>query len=120
MNDAPAVGELARDTKRDRIGVVMGNEGGLYQLRPPGGGLEWDVRPVNVERATQDQLLRARVRDTNRRSREGRQAMNSNADRSRAETSPPQSHTASVAGDMTSVRITGTDANPLENGASSA
>ncbi|QKW08181.1 hypothetical protein HUT18_19155 [Streptomyces sp. NA04227] len=49
MSDVPVVGETVRDTNRDRVGVVMGREGGLFQLRPPGGGLEWDARAQDIE-----------------------------------------------------------------------
>lgn len=44
----PTVGALAVDTQRDRIGVVMGQVGNKLQLRPPGGGREWDADPQQV------------------------------------------------------------------------
>ncbi|MCT9083127.1 hypothetical protein [Streptomyces fulvoviolaceus] len=47
----PTVGALAVDTQRDRIGVVMGHVGARLQLRPPGGGREWDADPQHVRPA---------------------------------------------------------------------
>lgn len=41
----PDIGELAKDTARNRIGVVMGDFGGRVQMRPIRGGLEWDASP---------------------------------------------------------------------------
>lgn len=46
--EALAVGELVHDAQRDRIGVYMGQVGCYMQLRPVGGGLEWDARPADV------------------------------------------------------------------------
>jgi hypothetical protein len=47
----PRVGTLMRDTKRDRVGVVMGELAGLIYLRPVGGGIEWDACASDLERA---------------------------------------------------------------------
>lgn len=44
----PGIGELAKDTASGRIGVVMGEVGARVQIRPVGGGIEWDVLPNNV------------------------------------------------------------------------
>ncbi|WP_327667910.1 hypothetical protein OHN37_39700 [Streptomyces sp. NBC_00485] len=58
---------LAVDTSRgDKIGYVMGHEGPYVQLRPPGGGVEWDADPNTVRRATATEELRARVTELNR------------------------------------------------------
>ncbi|WP_020121825.1 hypothetical protein [Streptomyces canus] len=39
----PDVGDLVFDEATRKVGVVMGREGPRYQLRPPGGGREWDA-----------------------------------------------------------------------------
>ena len=36
----PGIGELAKDTAKGRIGIVMGELGGRVQIRPIGGGRE--------------------------------------------------------------------------------
>nr|WP_107416864.1 hypothetical protein [Streptomyces sp. CC53] len=43
------MGEAVRDTSTGRVGLVMGRIGGYVQLRPPGGGREWDASPDNLE-----------------------------------------------------------------------
>ncbi|MEU6680340.1 hypothetical protein [Streptomyces sp. NPDC046925] len=55
------VGTLVVDTDRRRIGRVMGHEGPYVQLRPPGGGREWDARPGSVRPADADDRLRASI-----------------------------------------------------------
>ncbi|MEU6084366.1 hypothetical protein [Streptomyces sp. NPDC047108] len=65
----PAVGVPVRDTERDRVGVVMGREGPYLQLRPLGGGREWDAEPGRVRLISQAELLSARVAEANARSR---------------------------------------------------
>ncbi len=41
------LGTLIKDIERDKVGVVMGHVGGdRVQLRPVGGGLEWDAFKV--------------------------------------------------------------------------
>ena len=62
---APEVGELALDTERDRVGVVMGHEGPYVQLRPPGGGREWDADPAKIRPADVADELRFRVGEQN-------------------------------------------------------
>lgn len=44
----PAVGDTVHDTAPDRVGVVMAHQGPYVQLRPLGGGREWDVDPAHV------------------------------------------------------------------------
>jgi hypothetical protein len=46
--NAPVVGALVRDTKRDRVGVYMGQGGPYAMLRPVGGGLEWQAHPADL------------------------------------------------------------------------
>ncbi|CCK30179.1 hypothetical protein BN159_5800 [Streptomyces davaonensis JCM 4913] len=48
----PPVGSHVVDTRSGRIGVVMGHEGPYVQLRPYGGGREWDAAPEAVRQAT--------------------------------------------------------------------
>lgn len=43
----------------------MGCEGGYVQLRPPGGGKEWDCPPEDVQPAPPGEVLRAKVREIN-------------------------------------------------------
>jgi hypothetical protein len=65
----PAVGASVRDTLRDRVGVVMGQEGPYLQLRPLSGGREWDADPSRVQLLSPAELLSARVAEANERSR---------------------------------------------------
>ena len=57
----PGIGELAKDTVRDRIGVVMGAVGGRVQIRPIGGGTEWDALPADVVAPTAREQLSAHL-----------------------------------------------------------
>ncbi len=68
----PAVGELAYDSRADRVGVVMEVKRTYALLRPPGGGLEWDVQPEHLHPADRMDELRARVAELNAASRWGR------------------------------------------------
>ncbi|MFC8075321.1 hypothetical protein ACFUN8_07245 [Streptomyces sp. NPDC057307] len=63
------VGDTVHDPARDRVGVVMARQGPYYQLRPLGGGREWDADPARVRPLTPAELLSARVADANTRSR---------------------------------------------------
>ncbi|WP_249126156.1 MULTISPECIES: hypothetical protein [unclassified Streptomyces] len=45
------VGSYVVDTRTGRFGVVMGHEGPYVQLRPYGGGREWDAAPDAVREA---------------------------------------------------------------------
>ena len=67
----PGIGELAKDSVRDRIGVVMGEVGGRVQIRPIGGGTEWDVMPDNVVAPSPREELSARLAIKNGNSRDG-------------------------------------------------
>lgn len=59
----------ALDVRDGRIGEVMGREGGYVQLRPVGGGCEWDCPPEALGEAAPADVLRARVRRVNREGR---------------------------------------------------
>ncbi|MET7904824.1 hypothetical protein ABZS86_26530 [Streptomyces sp. NPDC005355] len=67
----PPPGTPVRDTTRDRVGIVMGQEGPYLQLRPLAGGREWDADPDHVHPLTPAELLRARLAETNAHSRRG-------------------------------------------------
>ncbi|MEV8591517.1 hypothetical protein [Streptomyces sp. NPDC052012] len=65
----PPVGALVVDTRSERVGVVMGHQGPYVQLRPYGGGKEWDADPRAVRQATPAERLRAATAYANARSR---------------------------------------------------
>ncbi|MFQ3559550.1 hypothetical protein QZN11_22495 [Streptomyces gramineus] len=67
----PDIGDLAKDSARDRIGVVMGEVGGRVQIRPIGGGPEWDAMPDDVVAPSSREELTARLAVKNRNSRGG-------------------------------------------------
>ncbi|MER7048866.1 hypothetical protein [Streptomyces jumonjinensis] len=66
----PGIGETVRDAEHKRVGVVMGRVGPYVQLRPLGGGREWDADPERVVPLTPPEALSARVAEVNARSRE--------------------------------------------------
>ncbi|MEV4611884.1 hypothetical protein AB0K43_04675 [Kitasatospora sp. NPDC049258] len=41
----PRVGELVVEDESGRVGEFRGVDHGRWWLRPPGGGIEWDVAP---------------------------------------------------------------------------
>ncbi|MFF3465014.1 hypothetical protein [Streptomyces sp. NPDC002619] len=53
------LGSWAVDTCTGKLGIVMGHEGPYVQLRPYGGGREWDARPDAVRKATPAERLSA-------------------------------------------------------------
>ncbi|GGK73556.1 hypothetical protein [Streptomyces flaveus] len=62
--------KYAIDVRDGRLGQVMGREGGYVQLRPVGGGREWDCPPdalgeADPGEADPGEVLRARVRRIN-------------------------------------------------------
>ncbi|QGV79935.1 hypothetical protein [Streptomyces ficellus] len=59
--------EYLIDGRDGRIGEVMGREGGYVQLRPLGGGREWDCPPEALTPVPPGDVLRARVRELNQR-----------------------------------------------------
>ncbi|KPI05530.1 hypothetical protein OK074_4449 [Actinobacteria bacterium OK074] len=65
----PPLGAYAMDTRTGRVGVVMGHVGPYIQLRPYGGGREWDVEPGAVRMATPAERLSAATAYANARSR---------------------------------------------------
>ncbi|MCX4423016.1 hypothetical protein OG981_27370 [Streptomyces mirabilis] len=67
----PGIGELAKDSARGRIGVVMGEIGGRVQIRPIRGGKEWDAMPDNVVALSAREELSARLTVKNGNSRVG-------------------------------------------------
>ncbi|WP_405992561.1 hypothetical protein [Streptomyces sp. NBC_00986] len=67
--ERPPVGAYAVDVRDGRVGEVMGHVGGNVQLRPVGGGREWDCPPESTGPAGQEEVLRARVRERNREAR---------------------------------------------------
>ncbi|MFJ8648304.1 hypothetical protein ACIRNI_19570 [Streptomyces sp. NPDC093546] len=69
-SEPPAVGEAVRDTAHDRVGRVIGHEGPYLQVRPLGGGREWDADPRHVRTLSQDELLSALLAEVNARSRQ--------------------------------------------------
>ncbi|MFD7281765.1 hypothetical protein ACFV80_33235 [Streptomyces sp. NPDC059862] len=64
----PQVGDLVWDEATRKVGRVMGREGPRYQLRPPGGGREWDANGA-LRPATASERLSACVAQANARSR---------------------------------------------------
>ena len=69
--ELPGVGELAYDSRHDRVGEVMALWRTYAVLRPPGGGLEWEVPLGYVHPAGHRDDLRARVAELNANSRWG-------------------------------------------------
>ncbi|NDZ79162.1 hypothetical protein G3I19_11680 [Streptomyces sp. SID10853] len=65
----PLPGTAVRDIASSRVGIVMGHEGPWLQLRPLGGGREWDADPARVRPVGPAELLQARVAEANARSR---------------------------------------------------
>jgi hypothetical protein len=65
------IGILARDTRRDKVGRVMGHLGPYVQMRPPNGGCEWDARPEDVQLISASESLSNRVAEANAWSRRG-------------------------------------------------
>jgi len=65
----PTIGTVVRDTERNKTGRVMGHEGPYVQLRPVGGGREWDARPAALRLATRDERLKAGLESVNARTR---------------------------------------------------
>ncbi|MFH8606260.1 hypothetical protein ACH4D5_02035 [Streptomyces sp. NPDC018029] len=63
------VGAYVVDTRSGRVGRVMGHEGPYVQLRPYGGGREWDCAPEAIRTATAAERLRAATAYANARSR---------------------------------------------------
>jgi len=69
---AVCLGDTVRDTGRDKVGQVMGFVGPYVQVRPLGGGTEWDARPELLRPVSAAEVLRANVSVANARSRRER------------------------------------------------
>lgn len=65
----PPIGAYVVELGTGRVGTVMGHEGPYLQLRPIGGGREWDCEPDGVRFATPGERLRASTAHANARSR---------------------------------------------------
>ena len=65
----PSLGDTVEDTERKRVGKVMGFEGPYVQLRPIGGGREWDADPGSLRLLSLSEALSAGVATANARSR---------------------------------------------------
>ena len=67
-----SLGDTVRDAGSGRIGRVMGFVGPFVQLRPVGGGREWDARPERLMPVTRTEALSEGVARSNARSRRER------------------------------------------------
>lgn len=65
----PAIGDTVEDTGRRKVGKVMGFEGPYVQLRPIGGGVEWDAELGKLRPLSLTEALSAGVAEANARSR---------------------------------------------------
>lgn len=65
----PGLGAAVHDSGCGRVGLVMGREGPYLQLRPLGGGREWDADPAHVRPLEPAELLSAQLAEVNARSR---------------------------------------------------
>ncbi|QNP75905.1 hypothetical protein IAG44_22645 [Streptomyces roseirectus] len=63
------LGDVVRDTGRGKVGEVMGFIGPYVQVRPVGGGIEWDARPELLRPVSAAEALSANVSVANARSR---------------------------------------------------
>jgi hypothetical protein len=64
-----SLGDTVRDAGSGRIGRVMGFVGPYVQLRPVGGGREWDARRERLGPVTRSEALSDSVARSNARSR---------------------------------------------------
>jgi hypothetical protein len=65
----PRLGDTVEDTAAQKFGRVLGFVGPYVQLRPIGGGIEWDARPDKLRLVTAEEALSAGVAVANARSR---------------------------------------------------
>lgn len=65
IRQPPEVGTLVHDTSADKVGEYRGTAGARWTLRPPGGGIEWEVTPDAVEPAGTYEHLRALTAEEN-------------------------------------------------------
>ncbi|MBC7271206.1 MAG: hypothetical protein H5T76_21255 [Streptomyces sp.] len=66
----PEIDDLVFDEATHRVGRVVDRVGPYWQLRPPGGGREWDARGP-LRPATLAERLSSEVALVNARSRRG-------------------------------------------------
>lgn len=64
----PKIGDLVYDEARRKVGRVMDRVGPYWQLKPSGGGREWDAHGP-LRPATQEERLSCDVALANARSR---------------------------------------------------
>ncbi|MGA5129445.1 hypothetical protein ACPCTO_06520 [Streptomyces olivoreticuli] len=57
-------GRYAVDTRTNRLGERMGSEGPYVQLRPVGGGREWDCPPGKLREPTEAELKKVVILGT--------------------------------------------------------
>lgn len=67
----PDIGDLAKDTARDKVGVLMDKIAGRYLMRPMSGGREWEVKPEDIDYPTASDRVRAENGARNRMTRLG-------------------------------------------------
>jgi hypothetical protein len=67
----PAVGDLVKDTRRNRVAVVMSTSFKRYFLRPPEGGVEWEQDPAHLARPSAREELSVRLKAQNHQSTYG-------------------------------------------------
>ncbi|WP_236067835.1 hypothetical protein [Streptomyces brasiliscabiei] len=67
----PRLGDAVEDVRRGKVGKVMGFEGPYVQLRPIGGGVEWDVALSGLRKLTLIEAQSAGVAAANARSTGG-------------------------------------------------
>jgi hypothetical protein len=65
----PPLHRIVEDTATQKIGRIMAFVGGYVQLRPIGGGLEWDANLKDLRTLTAKEALSAGVAIANARSR---------------------------------------------------
>lgn len=65
----PRLGDTVEDTERNKCGKVAGCVGPYIQLRPIGGGIEWDARPERLQPVPAGTALSEGVSVANARSR---------------------------------------------------
>ncbi|ELP65522.1 hypothetical protein ACKI1I_15225 [Streptomyces turgidiscabies] len=71
MTDTPRIHDIVKDIDTNKIGRVMDFVGRCVQLRPIGGGREWDARPERLEPTDLSDALSVDVAEANVRSRRG-------------------------------------------------
>ncbi|MEU4492650.1 hypothetical protein AB0F96_04110 [Streptomyces sp. NPDC023998] len=63
----PAMGEIVKDAA-GKVGEYMGTVYGTSQLRPVGGGVEWDVAQEDIRECSQEERVAAKLAVANARS----------------------------------------------------